>query len=186
MQTMELHAMVQRMFLATVIVYTNLRCSIDWNRLKNECKLKWNLRIRYALKTLVFSISHELFNDIFIVFQADESSTSNRIDFEGYMVNYCQSLITKPWRSLSEINHTILSWTTSDSIKGMSLLHLAASLGYTRLVGALLSWRSENSNAVLDTEVDALGQDNDGYTPLVCVFVCVNYNTYFVLRNEFN
>lgn len=49
----------------------------------------------------------------------------------------------------------------------MSLLHLAAFLGYTRLVSALLTWRSENPNVILDTEIDALSQDNDGFTPLV-------------------
>lgn len=51
----------------------------------------------------------------------------------------------------------------------MSLLHLAARLGYTRLVNTLLSWQSENPNVILDIEIDALSQDNDGFTPLVCV-----------------
>lgn len=50
----------------------------------------------------------------------------------------------------------------------MSLLHLAASLGYSRLVSTLLLWRSEYTNTVLDTEIDALSQDNEGFTPLVC------------------
>lgn len=49
----------------------------------------------------------------------------------------------------------------------MSLLHLAASLGYSRLVSALFLWRTENPNALLDTEIDALGKDNEGFTPLV-------------------
>lgn len=49
----------------------------------------------------------------------------------------------------------------------MTLLHLAASLGYSRLVCAMLHWRAENSSLLLETEVDALSQDKDGYTPLV-------------------
>lgn len=49
----------------------------------------------------------------------------------------------------------------------MTLLHLAASLGYSRLVCALLHWRAENSSLLLETEVDALSQDEDGFTPLV-------------------
>lgn len=51
----------------------------------------------------------------------------------------------------------------------MSLLHLAARLGYTRLVNKFLSWQSENPNIVLNMEIDALSQDNEGFTPLVCV-----------------
>lgn len=73
----------------------------------------------------------------------------------------------KKWRSPSEISPTIFSWTISKSVKGMSLLHLAACLGYTRLVSTLLLWRSENPNMVLETEIDALSQDNEGFTPLV-------------------
>lgn len=53
----------------------------------------------------------------------------------------------------------------------MTLLHLAASLGYSRLVCAMLHWRAENSSLLLETEVDALSQDEDGYTPLVSTFL---------------
>lgn len=49
----------------------------------------------------------------------------------------------------------------------MTLLHLAAALGYSRLVCSLLHWRTENSSLVLDTEIDALSRDDNGYTPLV-------------------
>lgn len=49
----------------------------------------------------------------------------------------------------------------------MTLLHLAASLGYSRLVCAMLHWRAENSSLLLETEVDALSQDEFGFTPLV-------------------
>lgn len=58
-----------------------------------------------------------------------------------------------------------VSWFASH--RGMTLLHLAASLGYSRLVCAMLHWRAENSSLLLETEVDALSQDEDGFTPLV-------------------
>lgn len=76
----------------------------------------------------------------------------------------------KQWRLSSTINPIDSSWTRSESINGMSLLHLAARLGYTRLVDKFLSWQSENPNIVLDMEINALSQDNEGFTPLVCVF----------------
>lgn len=112
-----------------------------------------------------------LFNSLFLFLKnkADESTTSNRIDFEDYMLNYCQSLIMKQWRSSSVINPITLSWRKNESIKGMSLLHLAARLGYTRLVNTFMTWQSENPNIILDMEINALSQDNEGFTPLVCV-----------------
>lgn len=75
----------------------------------------------------------------------------------------------KQWTSSSEINPITHSWMRNKSIKGMSLLHLAARLGYTRLVNKFLAWQSENSNMVLDMEINALSQDNEGFTPLVNV-----------------
>lgn len=55
----------------------------------------------------------------------------------------------------------------SGGFKGMTLLHLTAALGYSKLVCALLNWRSENPNIVLETEIDALSRDVYGYTPMV-------------------
>lgn len=59
------------------------------------------------------------------------------------------------------------SWTSSHSYKGMTLLHLAAALGYSRLVCTMFTWRSENPSVILETEIDALSQDSEGFTPLV-------------------
>lgn len=36
----------------------------------------------------------------------------------------------------------------------------------------MLQWRAENSSLVLESEVDALSQDADGFTPLVCIINC--------------
>ncbi|XP_068082138.1 calmodulin-binding transcription activator 2 [Anabrus simplex] len=90
------------------------------------------------------------------------SSLLNMINFEDRLVSYCQEMTTRAWRSTEDISSSL-----SASYHGMTLLHLAASLGYTRLVCAMLHWRSENSSLLLETEVDALSQDEDGFTPLM-------------------
>lgn len=58
------------------------------------------------------------------------------------------------------------SWVTGH--RGMTLLHLASALGYSKLVCTMLTWRTENPSVILETEIDALSQDFQGYTPLVC------------------
>lgn len=83
-------------------------------------------------------------------------------NFEDRLVNYCQTMSARLWRHGEELS---VAWFASH--KGMTLLHLAASLGYARLVCAMLHWRAENSSLLLETEVDALSQDEDGRTPLV-------------------
>uniref|UniRef100_A0A1Y1N492 CG-1 domain-containing protein n=1 Tax=Photinus pyralis TaxID=7054 RepID=A0A1Y1N492_PHOPY len=91
-------------------------------------------------------------------------------NFEDRLVTYCQTMTSRLWRYGEELS---VSWFTSH--RGMTLLHLAASLGYSRLVCALLHWRAENSSLLLETEVDALSQDEDGYTPLM--WACVKGHT---------
>lgn len=49
----------------------------------------------------------------------------------------------------------------------MTLLHFASALGFSKLVCAMLTWRSENSSVVLESEIDALSQDIEGFTPLM-------------------
>ncbi|KAF5289535.1 hypothetical protein FQR65_LT11810 [Abscondita terminalis] len=91
-------------------------------------------------------------------------------NFEDRLVSYCQTMTSRLWRYGEELS---VSWFASH--RGMTLLHLAASLGYSRLVCALLHWRAENSSLLLETEVDALSQDDDGYTPLM--WACVKGHT---------
>ncbi|XP_064211128.1 calmodulin-binding transcription activator 2 isoform X3 [Tribolium castaneum] len=83
-------------------------------------------------------------------------------NFEDRLVGFCQNMTSRIWSQGEELS---VSWFASH--RGMTLLHLAASLGYSRLVCALLHWRAENSSLLLETEVDALSQDEDGYTPLM-------------------
>lgn len=69
-------------------------------------------------------------------------------------------LTSKQWRST-----TPGSWNSG--YKGMTLLHLASALGYSKLVCTMLGWRADNPSVILETEIDALSQDVMGYTPLV-------------------
>lgn len=80
---------------------------------------------------------------------------------EERLVGYCQQLSQKQWRAM-----TPGTWVVSGT-RGMTLLHLAAALGYAKLVCVLLAWRAENPNTILETEIDALSQDQHGYTPLM-------------------
>jgi hypothetical protein len=90
----------------------------------------------------------------------EDSVLFSKPNFEERLVNFCQNLITKQWRSF-----TPGCWTAGPN--RMTLLHFAAALGYTKLVCTLLKWRAENSSVILESEIDALSRDADGYTPLV-------------------
>lgn len=71
-------------------------------------------------------------------------------------------MTSRQWRAGDEASTNWMS-----GLRGMTLLHLAASLGYARLVCTMLHWRAENSSLLLETEIDALSQDDEGFTPLV-------------------
>lgn len=93
---------------------------------------------------------------------------NERPDFEEHLVQYCQSLTSKQWRSpTSDSPIQMLPLIKNERGSGMTLLHLAAALGYSRLVMAMLTWRTENPSVILETEIDALSRDGDGFTPLV-------------------
>lgn len=96
----------------------------------------------------------------------EDTTLFTQSNFEDRLVTYCQNMISRSWRLGEELS---VAWFASH--RGMTLLHLAASLGYSRLVCAMLHWRAENSSLLLETEVDALSQDEDGYTPLVRKYI---------------
>ncbi|XP_033252730.1 uncharacterized protein LOC108158726 isoform X6 [Drosophila miranda] len=81
-------------------------------------------------------------------------------NFEEKLVAYCHRLTKHAWSMPS----TVASWSVG--LRGMTLLHLAAALGYAKLVGAMLNWRAENPHIILETELDAISQDVYGFTPL--------------------
>ncbi|XP_048524717.1 calmodulin-binding transcription activator 2-like isoform X1 [Dendroctonus ponderosae] len=92
----------------------------------------------------------------------EDTALFTQPNFEDRLVNFCQNMTSRIWKFGEELS---VAWFASH--RGMTLLHLAASLGYSRLVCAMLHWRAENSSLLLETEVDALSQDEFGYTPLM-------------------
>ncbi|CAL1269615.1 unnamed protein product [Larinioides sclopetarius] len=82
--------------------------------------------------------------------------------FEDRLVTLCQKFMTGSWTRHDDVS-PMLTTTCSD----LTLLHLAAALGFSRLVCTLLHWRNENSSLMLETEVDAMSQDKRGCTPLM-------------------
>ncbi|XP_024081456.1 calmodulin-binding transcription activator 2 isoform X3 [Cimex lectularius] len=85
-------------------------------------------------------------------------------NFEEKLMNFVQKLSQRKWKE-SELVDSSIEWC--ESYKGMTLLHLSASLGYSRLVCMLIKWRTENPAPLLELEVDGLNQDSDGFTPLM-------------------
>ncbi|XP_052285378.1 calmodulin-binding transcription activator 1-like isoform X3 [Dreissena polymorpha] len=57
--------------------------------------------------------------------------------------------------------------TPDSGYMGLGLLHLAAALGLTQCIQALIAWRNESSNWMLEYEVDANSGDLNTCTPLM-------------------
>ncbi|VVC38691.1 Hypothetical protein CINCED_3A001663 [Cinara cedri] len=81
-------------------------------------------------------------------------------NFEDKLVNYCEKMKQFSWKSESECNVKHLETETT-------ILHMAAFLGYSKLVCILLQWKLENVSLFLETEVNVSKQDREGYTPLM-------------------
>lgn len=82
--------------------------------------------------------------------------------FEDRIVALCEKMMSQPcWlRSETLVHHV--------SFRGMTLLHLAAAQGYTRLIETLIKWRSLNAQSLdLEQEVDPLNVDHFSCTPLM-------------------
>ncbi|KAJ6654986.1 hypothetical protein lerEdw1_006457 [Lerista edwardsae] len=82
--------------------------------------------------------------------------------FEDRIVALCEKMMSQPcWlRSETLVHHV--------SFRGMTLLHLAAAQGYSRLIETLIKWRSLNAQSLdLEQEVDPLNVDHFSCTPLM-------------------
>ncbi|XP_076315290.1 calmodulin-binding transcription activator 2-like isoform X3 [Tachypleus tridentatus] len=82
--------------------------------------------------------------------------------FEDRLVVLCQRLLAGTW-TLGNDTSPLQVTSRSD----LTLLHLAAALGYSKLVCTLLHWRAENPSLILESEVDALSRDKNKCTPLL-------------------
>lgn len=78
-------------------------------------------------------------------------------DFENRLVTYTSSL------KYREISQSICE----KKVNGMSILHLAAYLGYSKLTEILLNWRLQTTSRVVRDEIDPFMQNEDGNTPLM-------------------
>ncbi|KAL8176996.1 UNVERIFIED_CONTAM: hypothetical protein K2H54_040687, partial [Gekko kuhli] len=82
--------------------------------------------------------------------------------FEERIVALCEKMMSRScWlRSETLVHHA--------SFRGMTLLHLAAAQGYTRLIETLIKWRNINAESLdLEQEVDPLNVDHFSCTPLM-------------------
>ncbi|XP_029343280.1 calmodulin-binding transcription activator 1 isoform X1 [Acyrthosiphon pisum] len=110
-------------------------------------------------------------------------------NFEDQLVNYCEKMKQFSWKSESECNVKQLETETT-------ILHMAAFLGYSKLVCILLQWKLENVSLFLEMEVNVSKQDREGYTPLMwackkghkdtAVLLCQWYQTVQNSNNNFN
>lgn len=76
-------------------------------------------------------------------------------------------MISSPWLPCSSMTISSLTWRGSSSRIDMSLLHLAAALGYTKLIERFITWRVDNPSVILEVEVDAFSCDRNECTPLM-------------------
>ncbi|XP_077169132.1 calmodulin-binding transcription activator 2 isoform X2 [Paroedura picta] len=82
--------------------------------------------------------------------------------FEERIVAVCEKMMSRShWlRSETLVPHV--------SFRGMTLLHLAAAQGYTRLIETLIQWRNISAESLdLEQEVDPLNVDHFSCTPLM-------------------
>lgn len=91
-----------------------------------------------------------------------QTSGDKQRSFEDRLVSLCQRLMTASWNHQDDSSPLMTSTCTD-----LTLLHLAAALGFSRLVCTLLHWRAENPSLILESEVDAMSKDKHGRTPLM-------------------
>ncbi|XP_065367285.1 uncharacterized protein Camta isoform X2 [Calliphora vicina] len=122
----------------------------------NDCLYKFSLYNRLTTIEETMQTKGEA-----VTVTASQQIFSLQGNLEEKLVSYCHQLTKMSWQSSGSSSS---NWNSG--YKGMTLLHLAAALGYNKLVCALLNWRSENPHIILETEIDAFSQDSHGYTPL--------------------
>ncbi|RWS29549.1 calmodulin-binding transcription activator-like protein [Leptotrombidium deliense] len=92
------------------------------------------------------------------------------LSFEDQVVSMCEQMTCSQWLPFDDSSLTSKSLRNGSSLTDMSLLHLTAALGYTRLTQCLLKWKCDNPSIVLDMEVDAFSCDKNECTPLMWAF----------------
>ncbi|XP_059831285.1 calmodulin-binding transcription activator 2-like isoform X4 [Hypanus sabinus] len=82
--------------------------------------------------------------------------------FEERIIALCLTMMSQScWLPSERLVHSV-------SFRGMTLLHLAAAQGYSRLIETLIKWRSLSADSLdLEQEVDPLNVDHFSCTPLM-------------------
>ncbi|CAH1773474.1 unnamed protein product, partial [Owenia fusiformis] len=109
------------------------------------------------------------------VLQHDKLISQPHDHFEEKLMCYIDSFIQCTWQKNSTVHMT--------AEKGLTILHMASALGYTGLMHTLRKWRTENSNLVLEYEMDTLGLDNNSCTPLMWACALGKSESALVLYN---
>ncbi|XP_018495633.2 calmodulin-binding transcription activator 2 [Galendromus occidentalis] len=123
-----------------------------------ESALKYSLMERLESIEARLAISTECESPRSLLAKALAAGSWN---FEQRMVSVCSGLMVSP----SPPTAAAAPVKVTDS-EQMSLLHLSAALGYTKLISVLLRWREENPSPLIESEVDALNRDFYENTPL--------------------
>lgn len=76
-------------------------------------------------------------------------------------------MMSSPWLPCDVTAVTSQSLRSGSSLTDMSLIHLAAALGYSDLIQQLIYWHKENPSIILEVEVDAFSRDKNDCTPLM-------------------
>ncbi|XP_048258670.1 calmodulin-binding transcription activator 2-like [Haliotis rufescens] len=118
-----------------------------------EMKLLLVERLEQLEKRLMPADKNTTFLDKQHALNVDHENTECRL------VQYVEHLAGRPWQKLETYPKA--------GHGGLTLLHLAAALGYAKLISSLVRWRSDISNLVLEYEVDAHSVDNHACTPLM-------------------
>ncbi|XP_053379115.1 calmodulin-binding transcription activator 1-like isoform X2 [Mercenaria mercenaria] len=87
------------------------------------------------------------------------SNVSHPSDMDVGLAHHLESLSSRLW--------TCNDLAIENGSMGLSLLHLAAGLGYSRFITFLIKWRNENPSWLLEYEVDAHSTDLNSCTPLM-------------------
>ena len=102
-----------------------------------------------------------------------QSLVGNATELEDMHVRVCEAISKCQ-------NHLPIS-IDYNSDKVMTVLHLAASLGYTKLIQTLCNWVETNSNPIIAQEADPCKQDQFQLTPLMWACAKGKFDTVCVL-----
>ncbi|XP_013164317.1 PREDICTED: calmodulin-binding transcription activator 2 isoform X1 [Papilio xuthus] len=106
--------------------------------------------------------------------QVEDVQLYSNPKFEERLVTFCKILSS---RSIGNAE----GFTTEPGEDSSTILHLAASLGYSKLTTVLLRWRQDDNSLALEKEVNLGARDSDNCTPLMVASAAGHMETAVVL-----